>query len=640
MRRSWLSLVIVVCSGAFADALPPTEDVVKQPPFTAGKAGVYAPVEGAQGERREQLMKRLASNPYPKSGPARYIAQALGSYWIGDSVAGDKAIEELRNVANAGVGKEENRFHWSAFHLTRIVSLFGSKGVYAPGRMGDGTEMVAKELLWTWLQPRGRLILADPDKDWWLWGSENHHLQAWFGMWGALSLFAQDPEYANKRFSDGSSVPELKKAFDDYFKRWIRHRATRGMFVESNSPTYAKYSISGFYNFVDFADDAELRRLASQFLDLYWAQWSLEQIDGIRGGSRHRSYAGASSILDGSSSNVAWFHFGIGERSAHPAVLCTATSSYTPPPLVHQIAHQRPTLGAYEIISRLPGLANPEEPDICNYVDEPDYPLFRAGGVYNLDPLCRSMLRTTYATPEFILGATMVPALSKEAWTAISSQNRWEGVVFAGNESPRIFIQPRKPARGSVYNTQWSVMKRGVLLIQQLSSAKSARDQAIWFSQGLQIKERDGWIFVEADHAYAAVKIVDGCWQWETDAPEFWRQANFQPDLGQWLIPEQALSPIVLEVVPKHAYASLAGFQDAILGNAIDADENSISYTSSYYNSTLRLFTDYSQLPQIDGETVDFAHGSCFSGGVLEGAFGSDAVQLNAFGQTHEFSFR
>ncbi len=207
----------------------------------------------------------------------------------------------------------------------------------------------------------------------------------------------------------------MKLAFDDYFKRWIRNRATRGLFVECGAG-YEKYSLSGFYNLVDFSDDPELRRLARNFLDLCWAQWALEQIDGVRAGSRHRSYPGPVSILEGAADNLAWYHFGIGEaNSSQPSVLCTASSSYVPPAIVDEIVRKREQLGCYEITSRQPGLADPAFAGPVNYVNDPQYPFYEKQGIYTLDPLCRSMLRRTYATPEFILGATMLAALPQKA---------------------------------------------------------------------------------------------------------------------------------------------------------------------------------------------------------------------------------
>ena len=580
-------------------------------------------------------MHALHEKPYPPKGPWHFVGKALASYWTGNAAEGDAAILGLKKEEQRqGSSDEDGAFHWRAFQIERTIFLFGRDGVFVAGRMSPEAERTAKEVLWEWLEPRARKVLVDPSKGWWIWGSENHHLQAWFSMWGAMQLFAKDPNYSARTFADGSRVSELKLGFDEYFKRWIRNRATRGLFVECGSPTYAKYSLSGFYNFVDFSDDAELRRLAKEFLDLCWAQWALEQVDGLRAGSRHRSYAGGSSTRQGAASDLAWFHFGTGAQSKHPASWCTATSGYTPPALVQDIVHRRSELGAYQITSRQPGLVKPGR---VNFSDDPNYPLYSPRGLYEFDPTCPSMLRKTYATPGFILGATMVPALPQSAWAAFSSQNRWDGVIFAGKGSPRIFVQPQKPAKGSLYNTQWSVMEQGALIIQRLpdSNAKTSR---VFFSKSLPRTERAGWIFVEAPEAYAAVKIVEGRWKWEPNAPSYCR-GRFTPGLGEWLAPEKEFSPTVIEVSPKTAWPAFADFQNAILGNELQQSGSRLDYTSSFYKTTLTLFTDFKQPPLIQNRPVNYEPPKSFDGPVLQAEFGGRTVHLKALGQTHDFSF-
>jgi hypothetical protein len=522
----------------------------------------------------------------------------------------------------------------------RILELFGSRGNYAPHRMGTPAEEAAKQLIWTWLEPRARLVLVDPSKDWWVWGSENHHLQAWFSMWGALNLFANDPEYRGHIFADGSTVPQLKLAFDDYFKRWIHNRATRGLFVECGSPTYLKYSFSGFYNFVDFSDDPDLRRLAKEFLDLCWTQWALEQIDGVRAGSRHRSYPGLPSMQGGACDELAWYHFGIGPaHSKHPSVLCTVTSSYAPPAFVDEIVRNRSQLGTYEITSRQPGLADPSIKGPANYVNDPQYPFYVKQGLYTLDPQCRSILRKTYATPGFILGTTMVAALPQPAWTAISSQNRWDGVIFSGPGSPRIYIQPNPPAKGSIYNAQWSVQSKGVLLAQRLPFS-NATTQRIWFSNSLSREVKEDWILAEARDAYAAVKVVDGTWTWQPDLATDWSAPQqFKPGLGAWVAPANAFSPVILEVVPKSAYPDLASFGKAVLCDSVTRSANRVDFTSGFYHTTLTLFTDTKHAPEIDGTAVNFEPPLSFDGGVLQSSFGGHEVKLHVFGQDHTFQF-
>jgi hypothetical protein len=641
----FLSALLGLARGEEAKPAVVAEGAASPSPLAApNRANSFAPAGGEQGSRREEMLSKLYRDPYPKDGAWHFIGRALSSYWTGHNAEGDQSVaglaELLRNSPEARDG--DTGFHWQAFELVRIVFLFGQEGVYAPGRMSPAAESAAKELLWQWTSARAGRFLFLPENDWILWKSENHHLQGWFSFWGALNLFARDPNCAHRTLSDGATVLELKGAADEYFKRWIRNRATRGLFVECNSPTYAKYSLSGFYNFVDFADDAELRGLAKEFLDLCWAQWALEQIDGKRGGSRHRSYTGETSYVGGSAEELASYHFDLGHSgSAHPAAWCTATSSYSPPPLISRIVRDRAALGNYEIISRQPGLLDPRQPPAFAQLSDAANPMYQSRDNCRLDPACGSILRKTYATPGFVLGVSMIPSLPKRDWSAISMQNRWDGVLFKGPAEPSIFVQPAKGTKGmgSVLNTEWSVMDKGVVLIQRLVDS-NATDQRIWFSKNLVPVERDGWIFVEAPEAYAAVKVVDGASAWEEDKSALWRNpGDFKPGLGRWLVPANTFSPIVLEVAPKTDYADFPAFQKEIAANPLSFDQHRVDYSSRHYQNTLALFSDHSQPPTINGQPVLYENPECFSGGALEGAFGGDRVRLHAFGEEHVFDF-
>jgi len=616
---------------------------------------------GEQGERRELALKQLYVKPWPTSGIALYVAIMYGGYWTGHPDPANQAAKDLaayfykedaaeKAAASAGRDYAAMEFHWQAYQIERLIFLFGKNGIYRPGRMSPEAEQTLKKVLWSWTSDRAGRVLFNPANDWKVWGSENHHLMNWFSLWGAFQLLAEDPAYAKKTFADGSSLPELKVAADAYFKRWIQNRATRGLLVECNSPGYAKYSFGGIYNFVDFSDDPELRRLAREFLDLYWTEWALEEIQGVRGGSRHRSYPGQTT-LSGSASELAGYHFGklvSPEPNLHPSALCTMTSSYEPPSFVREIVKHREELGAYEINSRLPGHLDPHRPARFNYFPDPKHPLFEPQGAYCLDPECRSMLRKTYVTPDFALGTTMVAPLDTKEWASISAQNRWDGVIFkddkpiaAGHLIPYLFLQPAIPAKGSMYNTEWSVMDKGVLMIQRLKQATPPGNQQIWFSLDLLHVEREGWIFVEAPHAYAAVKVVNGGYAWEKDRAELWRNLNqFNPKYGsELLIPKNSLSTIILEVSSKKGYADFTSFQNEILHNRFSTSTTRIDYSSSHYQNTLTFFPDQSKMPLINGKTVVLENPKSFSGGVLDADFGGKTVRLMAFGLEHLFRF-
>jgi len=48
------------------------------------------------------------------------------------------------------------------------------------------------------------------------------------------------------------------------------------------------------------------------------------------------------------------------------------------------------------------------------------------------------ILRYSYCDPAFIMGTPMTAARPLEDWAAISAQNRWQGLIFAGEHDARI----------------------------------------------------------------------------------------------------------------------------------------------------------------------------------------------------------
>jgi hypothetical protein len=426
----------------------------------------------------------------------------------------------------------------------------------------------------------------------------------------------------------------MAKAFDEYFKRFARERAATGLLVECNSG-YNKYTLGGWYNMADFAEDPVLRQRMRMLLDLYWADWAVEQIAGVRGGSRHRCYPGRNSTEGSSMDGLTWYHFGLGtQMSKHPSHMCGATSFYRPPLVVADLALDVKGRGVYEYLSRRPGLAAPRPPGQAppNYVKDENHPFHVSQGVYSLNPEGGGLARYTYCTPDFVMGTSMVEAGPREDWTAISSQNRWEGVIFAGHPTARIFVQPLRPARGSVYNANWSVQKKGVLVVQRLKTS-NARGQRVWLDGAIKRVEKEGWVFGEAPQAFAAVQVLAGGTAWEPDTVEQHHEGKGGPASGMWLKCVDPFSPIIIEVARKGDFKEFDAFQSAILSNPLQWEKNKLDYTSNLYKSSLTLFADYSRPPLVDGKPVDYRAKKVLDCPFIQSDFGSGVVTIQKDGR-------
>lgn len=577
------------------------------------------------GARRDGMLRKMLEEPYPPEGMWRHEDFALAAYWLNERTAdADQGIIIARNTLYADSVKAQNGFHWHAYLLERIYFLFGSTSKHFPKRMGPQAEKALLEMLWEWAAPNCRREMTLSDRDWWRWGSENHHAQAWASFWGAAHVFAQHPDYRERRYADGTTPAEMAAAFDAYYKRYARNHASRGMLVECNSD-YNKYTLGGWYNIADFAADPALRKQMTMLLDLYWADWAIEQIDGVRGGSRHRSYTGETSTARTAGIGAAYYHFGLGVENNHPGFICAATSFYRPSPVVVDLALDVAGRGTYAYLSRRAGLAGSIGRN-ANFVQDPKNLFFEPKGVYSLDPNCGALLRYTWCTPEFVMGTSMVEARPREDWTAISAQNRWEGVIFGGHPTARIFVQALQPEKGSFYNAYWSVQNQGVLIVQRLKGS-NAKGNRVWFDASMKRVERDGWVFVEAPRAYAAVRAAWGETAWEADAVEQHRGGAGSLDRGQWLKCEE-FAPVIIEVAGKSQLKDFQAFQSAVLGGALSVKDQRLEYRSATYSTTLTLSGDYSTPPTVDGKAVNYAYPKSFDSPFIQSDFASGVVTI------------
>jgi len=559
--------------------------------------------------RQEAGLLKQVNKPFPSTGLWRTVDFALGAYGLDTSTA--LADAELIASQTNGLYDDviaNDSFHWYAYLQERILFLYSSTSDFYPGRMSTDAENACLEMLWDWAAPSCEIGLASPDGIHFYWGSENHHLQAWVSFWGAAHLFKNHPDYQNRTYADGSTPAEMAAAFDDYFKAYVRDRAAKGLFAEVASPTYAKYSLNTMFNLADFADDPELQEGAAALLDIYWADWAVEQLDGIRGGSRHRSYPGNGSTLSGGGpGSMAWYLFGLGEElgTPHPGYMCAVTTLWRPSRAVVGLTLDTEDRGSYGYSSRRLGLRDlsppAPPPDLGDYSYTP------------LDPDGGSLLRTTWCTPDFVMGMSQMEARSYSDWTPVSSQNRWNGVIFGGHSSARIFTQRPDPEAGSVYNAEWGVQHKGAMILQRLSTHELATGQAVWFDASLTLNEISGWIFAEAPQAYAAVRVLDGGWSWN----------------GNWAELIDQYSPIIIEVGRKSDYSSYTAFRSEILSNPLLWDGTRLDYTSTGYATTLTLFADESAPPQVDGVPLNFEPKQCYDAPYLQGDFAGGPVIIN-----------
>lgn len=579
-------------------------------------------------QRRDDAFKTLTNTPlvvspilpplatgrpdYSRGFAYSLVEFSFKCFWLNEQ--NDEANAALVQYADYYISNypsmyDPDSFYWSTDELCRIIEYYGSKGSKSVGLLNATTENKLYQLMWLYTKYMSKIVNANYNisETWYILNSENHDIQGISTLWQFSKLLKESSLYKDSLCDDGFSVKNHYTAWNGYVKYWLVERAKKGLWIEMNNETYGFATIKGIYNIFDFGDSS-LRDLAKKILDLHWAAWAQEQIDGAKGGAKNRVYSGNNSqfgLLNFGA--LAWYYLGIAGPTTLPQNFFTfASSEYRMPYVVMDIALDIHGRGVYEITQRTLGLAVP------GYSNAPYYRV-------RLDSA--GISRYSYCTPDFIIGSAHFKARPNSDWLMISSQNRWQGVIFDGDLNARIFPQCSDNSGDKNYNAHWSAQKRGCLITQKLTDDKYAltsKPMKIFFSSaGLSnMVERSGWVFVCSKGAYAALKCVSQGYTWAQDT------------YGQWLMCQNQYTPIILQVVQKSKFENYQQFQDSILAHPITYDGKTLRYRS-IENDDFIFYTDYSQLPVVNSKTVELEPNLVYNSPFITSVYNSGVININ-----------
>jgi hypothetical protein len=468
-----------------------------------------------------------------------------------------------------------------AFHFERagllykIVRLFGANGSRTPHAISLETERAILLLFEHWGRSHCGIADTDTNATWRIWGSENHHAQLISSCWQAADLLRR-ARSAAFRYSDGSTAQRQYQQWTAYIIKYLGQRARFGL-LEYGSPTYAAYSLAPIYDYGQFSSDPLLKKTAISFLDLWWAQWAAQQIDGNFGASMARVYPKA--LKNGSPMRgIAWVYFGLGQPPRQTAALSSAlVSDYRPPSIVEKIATSSDRR-SYSILSTAPGrLARPKQ-----------------GLWFTVDPLKPAVLRTTYVAPGFVMGTATMPQLPFSQWAGASSQNRWSGVVLTGPGEARIVAYVAARRGITTYNGSIGVQSEGALLVKALGPPLAANSSAlrISFGSGIDRVEQDGWVLVEGS-AYVAVRPAQGGYRWD-------------PQDRDVMIPNDPTTPVVIQAASKVGLGNLEDFIRHMAQTRLIMNSDYVDYTGLTPREHVRLFSQPQKTPLANGAAINF----------------------------------
>jgi hypothetical protein len=583
-------------------------------------------------ERQAKALERALSAPYPtlECPPSADPGQAciwgrlnfgLASLFSTNPhalVSGNARIGEALTLLShlpdkmAAPGYPNSSKHFTpsdriAFHtasiIQRIYFLSVRKGAPPEGRLTKENIHAIESLLWQYA--RQECTLADARKNTWsLAATENISLMRETACWGAAKIFSARTGCGACIYNDHSTPGEQLASWTSFLSEYLRQRARFGGLIEYFSPVYYKYTLQAIYNIADFSSDKDLRRLATNFLHLWWGQWAQEQVGGIHGGSKAR--ANPTSIASQEvGTMLAWYYFGIGRELQPGLMVSMIASEYTPPDLVREIARGVGRPGKYVVRSRAPGLLGSTR-DGRSELD------FREGGI----------LRYAYVTPEFIMSLATVPKLPREHWIAISEQNRWSGVTAQHNGVPSyVFARPLfLTARTRSYNDTWGVQSKATQIVQKISSnwSRNAGPMAIWLSDNVILEKEGLWYFARAGDAYVAFRAAFG---------------DLKPKGRTHLVLTDERSPVLLQAAPTGDFSSFSKFKEAIASLPLVVGSDEIRMRGLGEAGTLTFYFDGDRLPEVDGTPIDLAPHAANSSPFIQSDWGGALVTLRANGR-------
>ncbi len=553
--------------------------------------------------RRLAALRRAVEKPFPKLGTQwGDLVYAIAALWLNESVdAANGMLTAMGPTAEGTPGKYEPMDHWRLQQAHRLLLLYGSHGQPLPGRLTRSAERALLWHTWQFVKSHSKLVDADPKHTWWLVGSENHDIMyKTTYLFGALVL-SREPEYARLTYDVGGTPAEHYRAWLKYFERYLDERARHGLFIEIASPTYQKYTLTGIYNLEQFATDERVRRKAKMLLDLVWADWAEDQIDGIRGGGKARVYQGNYSRRGTQDGMFAYQYpyFGFQPIATNPCSVFALTSTYRVPDVVLDIGLDRLGRGTYRTISRRPGDPGDEE--------TPD-------GTYSARPRGK-VLRYGYHTPEYVLGCCMIdPSVE---YTGISAQNRWQGVIFRGHPDARVFAYcgSTRKDKPQTYDAFIAVQHRNVMMLCKNPGRHEYNlEPYVYFAPCLDERiEESGSVFVRHGNAYLRVTLSSGGWEWVDE---------------NTIRVNDERAAIVFHGGSEAEDGSFADFRKKVGHITPTTDGPRITYFAGHDGPVLSLNPDGSALPTVNSRPIDLMPRMAFDTPFVQQEWGSGKLVI------------
>jgi hypothetical protein len=442
-----------------------------------------------------------------KEKPVVWVNSATCSFALGRHVdrLNQYFVSDAFDLKATKKNLEAYGFRLFSTTFIRFYALYNHRTGVLKGLLSPGAEKKFEEYLWN--NTALCVKLADAKRDSWdSKGGENGQVTNSVGNLVAAQFLKDLPDYANRKYKDGSTAKEQYDAWLSYMSRWLDERVKHGQFQEYGA-SYQEYTLSALLNLRDFAEDPVLRTKAEMFLDLAFASMAEETLCTQRGGPKSRSKG-----HDRTCRPYKLLFDAPGGTITEPEYMnnnVLATSNYYPPRPVVDLAKDISRRGNYSFARLAPArtVAGTNETHREGEERTPWRKLDRDN----------PFVLNGFATSNYVLGSHGID-------TTVEAENhreqRWEGIVFANDPMARIYIDGKNEELEGKYisNPLRSVQDRNVLVTMKwgpnIDKGVDPRLRITFFFSLDAVEENGGWIVVKSGGAFAAVNIVAGGYKW------------------------------------------------------------------------------------------------------------------------------
>jgi hypothetical protein len=588
----------------------------------AKEQAAIAEIRAKVPEIREEILKKNRTLDWEvlpdDAGGLQVMPAALAALRLNIDV--EQANEAIQRHAKAHPMRADKYpdFYPIMPVYAQIYSLFSSGSSHFPGRLTPQTEAAMREQMWNYIQGtvNEALKVEEPLS---IVSTENHDLRSRTSLYLFSAAIKDDPAYRDRKYH-GFTAAEHYARLTEFYRKNMKAKALNGIWFEVGSVQYEKFNFTTLLLLADHAPDETVRRYARMLMDLAWVENAQISYGYDRTGGRFRQ---GSNSKTADMNMIAPLLFGEMPATNLFTVLWAA-SDYQVPDIAILLRRFGANAPAYEITNKvLSFLGNVQ----------------KVGG---------PLVNYTYKTPHYALGGIFFdPA---EAVSAISVDRCWRGLIF--NDADHTRVAPFPELRGGrLWDDFWHVQHKNVMVGQKYKSFRVARMGA-FIPQALEREEADGWVFVNAGDAYAAVRPAYGGYIWDGPAGG---KSPYMYFNEEW-------APLILNAGDVTEFGSFANFKKRILDDSeLKVTDDAVIYrgpgqpaitfyhkqfneirTTKNDQEALEGGTGYAgklKLPEIDGKTVNLRPELAYQSPFLSSVPGKDVVRTSFGTHVKEYDF-